>query len=278
MTVIDAHHHVWDPGMREYTWMTDEHATIARPFSTEDLREAIAGTPVEATIVVQALGSDEETDWLLELGGADGLIAGVVGWVDLTSEHVSARLDTLTARSRLLRGIRHMNEEPDPRWLLRADILAGLVAVRDAGLTYDLLIHSPELPGAEELARTIPGLTLVVDHAAKPGIAAGEWEGWRAGLRQLARHEQVFCKISGLVTEASWTDWRDTDVERYIHAVLEEFGPNRCMFGSDWPVSLLAASYTEVYNLVDSATAALSEDERRAIFGGTAATAYHLTL
>ena len=249
MTVIDAHHHLWDPGMRDYPWMSDEHAAIRRPFSTADLREAIAATPVEATVLVQALGSDKETDWLLELGGADGLIAGVVGWVDLTGDRVAARLDALTGRSALLRGIRHMQDEPDPQWLLRADVSAGLCAVRDAGLAYDLLIHSTDIPVAEQLARTTPGLTLIVDHAAKPAIAAGQWEPWRAGLRRLARHEQVFCKISGLVTEASWHGWREADLERYIHAVLDEFGPERCMFGSDWPVCLLAASYTEVFDL-----------------------------
>ncbi|MCZ9880964.1 amidohydrolase family protein [Arthrobacter sp. B2a2-09] len=279
MTVIDAHHHLWDPGMRDYPWMSDEHAAIRRPFDTEDMRQAIAGTPVEATVLVQALGSDEETDWLLELGGADGLIAGVVGWADLTSDRIAERLHALTARTPLLKGIRHLlHDEPDPDWLLRVDVSAGLHAVRDAGLAYDLLIHSPDLPVAEQLARTVPGLTLIVDHAAKPAIAAGEWGPWRTGLRRLARHEQVYCKISGLVTEASWTGWREADIERYIHAVLEEFGADRCMFGSDWPVSLLAASYAEVFDLVDTATAALSADERQAIFGGTAAAAYNLTL
>ena len=276
MTVIDAHHHLWDPELRDYPWMKGLDA-LERPFGPAELRDAIRGTPVTQTIVVQADTSDEETDWLIELAVSTPEIVGVVGWADLTDRGVGDRLAELVDRSRLVRGIRHLvQDEADPRWLARPDVIAGLGAVRDAGLAYDLLIRRAESPAAVEAVRAVPDLTFIVDHAAKPGIAAGEWEVWHADLAALAAHENVYCKISGLVTEASHTAWRDDDIVRYIHAVLELFGPERCMFGSDWPVCLLAAPYTDVLGIAGKATAAVSPHERDAIYGGTARAAYGL--
>ena len=277
--IVDAHHHLWDPRRWAYDWMSgDELTPIRRYFGPQDLESALEGTPVDTTVMVQAIHSDEETEWFLELADSSDLIAAVVGWVDLTSDSVPERLAELLDRFGSLRGVRHqVHDEPDPGWLLRPDVGRGLRAVEKAGLAYDLLIRRPETPAAQRIVELFPTLPLVVDHSAKPSIATGEWDDWRAGLHRLAQHEQVTCKVSGLITEASWLRWREQGVERYIHAVLEEFGADRCMFGSDWPVSLVAAPYREVFELVDSATGALSEHERKALFGGTAARVYRLT-
>lgn len=276
--IVDAHHHLWDPRRWAYDWMSgDEFTPIRRYFGPEALESAIEGTPVDTTVMVQAIHSDEETEWFLEVADSSQLIAAVVGWVDLTSDNVAERLCTLLERFGCLAGIRHqVHDEHDPEWLLRPDVVRGLRAVEEAGLAYDLLIRRAETPAAEEIVAMFPSLSFVVDHSAKPSIATGEWDDWRASLHRLAQHDHVTCKVSGLITEASWVQWREQGVERYIHAVLEEFGPERCMFGSDWPVSLLAAPYREVFELVDNATRSLSDREREALFGGTASRVYRL--
>lgn len=276
MNSIDSHHHLWDPRLRHYPWMAGLEA-LDRPFVDDDLRTAVAGTPVTGTIVVQADSSDEETDWLVGQAESSELIVGVVGWADLTSATVGDRLGELGERSRLVRGIRHqVHDETDPDWLLRTDVRAGLEAVRDAGFAFDLLIRRPESAAAATIAGAIPGLTFVVDHAAKPGIADGEWDAWHADLAALAVHGNVYCKLSGLVTEASWTGWREQHIERYVAAAIELFGPARCMFGSDWPVSLLAASYGDVFELAQRSTGGLSAAEQDSIFRGAATAAYRL--
>lgn len=276
MTVIDAHHHLWDPQLREYGWMAPFPA-LDRPLVEADLREAVAGTPVTGTIVVTAEASDEETDWLLEIAESSELILGVVGWADLTDERVGDRLARLSERGGMLRGIRHpVHDEADQDWLRRPDVRRGLAAVQDAGLAYDLLIRRAESAAALDTVCALPELRFVVDHVAKPGIAEGEWNVWHSDLAALAAQENVYCKISGLVTEASWTDWREQGIERYVEETLELFGAERCMFGSDWPVCLLAASYAEVVELAQEATNALSAAERDAVFRGTAATVYGL--
>lgn len=250
---------------------------LDRPLLVDDLRQAIAGTGVTGTVVVQASNTDEETDWLVEIAESAPEIVGVVGWAALDSGGLRDRLAQLVDRSPLVRGIRHpAQEEDDPRWLARREVIEGVRAVGDAGLVYDLLIKRPQSEAAEELARALPGVQFVVDHAAKPGIAEEEWDSWFADLSALAECENVTCKVSGLVTEASHANWRGQDVPRYIDAVLELFGPERCMFGSDWPVSLLAATYREVLELALVSTAGLSPAEHDAVFGGTAARVYGL--
>lgn len=273
---VDAHHHLWDPRLRPYPWMAGDQ-TLDRPLVVDDLRKAIAGTGVTGTVVVQADTTDEETDWLVEIAESAPEIVGVVGWAALDGAGLADRLAQLVDRSALVRGIRHpAQSEDDPRWLARPEVIEGVRAVGGAGLVYDLLVVPSQLPAAADLVRALPDVQFVVDHAAKPGIAAGEWEPWHSGLAALAAYENVTCKVSGLVTEASHDDWREQDVPRYITAVLDLFGADRCMFGSDWPVSLLAATYGEVLALAQSATAALSQGERDALFGGTAARVYGL--
>lgn len=276
MGFIDSHHHLWDPRLREYPWMASLDA-LDRPLVVDDLRHAIAGTGVTSTVVVQAASTDEETDWLVALAESAPEIVGVVGWAALEAGGVGDRLAQLVDRGRWVRGIRHpAQDEADPGWLARPAVIEGVRAVGDAGLVYDLLIKRSESAAAEKLVEALPDVQFVVDHAAKPGIAEGEWERWHADLSALAAHGNVACKVSGLVTEASHDEWREQGIPRYIDAVLELFGADRCMFGSDWPVSLLAATYGEVVDLARAATASLSESERDALFSGTAARVYGL--
>jgi len=241
--VIDAHVHLWDQPLG---WMTDEMAVLRRPFSLDELRPSLAAHGVDGVVLVQAQSSIEETERLLELAEHDDVVAGVVGWVDLTAPDVAEALAELSESGRLV-GIRHQaHDEPDPEWLLRDDVLSGLAAVRDAGLVYDLLVRPRELPAALEVARRLPELRLVIDHAAKPPIATGELEPWRTLTAPFAALEQVSCKVSGLVTEADRDRWKPDDLVPYIAHLVEWFGLERLLFGSDWPVCLLAASYDEV--------------------------------
>jgi L-fuconolactonase len=261
--IVDAHHHLWP---RPYDWMTEGYERLRRPFGVGDLQAATADLGVTATVAVQADTSEQETRELLAAGAP---VAAVVGWVDLTAPDVEDRLAAL-AHPRLA-GIRHpVQDEPDPEWLLRADVRRGLRAVLAAGLRYDLLLFPRHLPAAARLARELPELPLVLDHGAKPPIAGAGWEPWSSDLVALAACEQVHCKLSGLVTEASWERWRQEDVGRYADRLLEAFGPRRLMFGSDWPVCTVAASYGEVLELAHTALAPLSAGERADVLAGTA--------
>ncbi|EOD68733.1 amidohydrolase family protein [Amycolatopsis vancoresmycina] len=273
--MIDAHHHLWDPSRRDYPWMAgDALDPIRRPYTVEDLRAVTKAAGVHATILVQTVSSAEETEEFLELAAAEPVVAGVVGWVDLTAPDVADRLAALDGP---LAGIRHQVEtEPDDDWLLRPAVLAGLGAVAAAGLTFDLLVRAPQLPAAASLAARLPELRLVLDHAAKPPIAAREWEPWASGVAALAAHENVVCKLSGLVTEADWSGWEVGHLRRYVDHVLDVFGPGRLLFGSDWPVCELAASYEVVVDAAIALTGSLSDAERLAVFEHNARAAYRL--
>jgi L-fuconolactonase len=258
--IVDAHHHLWQ---RPYDWMTDGYERLRRPFGLDDLRAATDGLGVTATVAVQADTTERETRDLLAVP-----VDAVVGWVDLTAPDVAGRLAELH-HPRLV-GIRHtVQSEPDPEWLLRDDVRRGLRAVAASGLRYDLLLVPHQLPAAIRLARELPELPLVLDHGAKPPIAHGGWEPWSSDLGELAACEQVHCKLSGLVTEAHWDRWRG-QVDRYADRLLEAFGPRRLMFGSDWPVCTVAATYAEVLELAQAAIAPLSPAERAEVLGGTA--------
>ncbi|MDA0184923.1 amidohydrolase family protein [Solirubrobacter phytolaccae] len=266
---VDAHHHVWNLEVRDQPWI-DEESPLRRSFGVEDLAAAASG--FDATVLVQTVTVAEETPELLALAAEHDLIAGVVGWVDLTAPDVA---DALAALGRdWLVGIRHQVQgEPDPRWLCREDVRRGLRAVRDAGLVYDLLTLPPQLPAALETVRALDDLVFVVDHLSKPPIERGELEPWATHMRELARCENVACKLSGLVTEADWDDWTVDDLRPYAETVLEAFGPERVMFGSDWPVCTLAASYDEV---VAAAETLVPLGDRPAVFGETCRRIYTL--
>jgi L-fuconolactonase len=278
---VDAHHHLWDPGRRAYPWMDESVAAIRRPFGVEDLEAAAGPHGFGQTIAVQAVSVVEETEELLAVAAASGRVAGVVGWVDLAGPEVAATLAALRARpgGEGLVGVRHqVHDEPDPDWLLRDRVTDGLAAVAAAGLVYDLLVRERELPAARVIAERLPELSLVVDHLAKPRIREGAMEPWAGELAALARHPNVACKVSGLVTEADWNTWTPAQLVPYVRHAAEVFGPERLLFGSDWPVCLLAAGYGEVVAATAEALerAGLGPAERDAVFGTNARRLYHL--
>jgi L-fuconolactonase len=255
--------------------MTDEVAAIRRRFEPEDLEPLLREYGLDGTVVVQARGSVDETRWLLQIAEATPFVLGVVGWIDLTDADVASVLADLTG-GRLV-GIRHqVHDEPDPAWLLRDDVRRGIGAVGDAGLVFDLLVRSAELPAAIGTVRRNPEVRFVVDHVAKPPVREGNTDAWARGLAALADLPNVTCKLSGLVTEADWSAWRSAGLAEYYRRAIDWFGAERCMFGSDWPVCLLAAEYGDVLELLREALSGLGEHERADILGGTAARTYRL--
>ncbi|RZS91659.1 putative TIM-barrel fold metal-dependent hydrolase [Motilibacter rhizosphaerae] len=281
--VIDAHHHLWHPQDPGQEWLAEPGLErIRAPFGMQEFRSAstngVGGVPVAGSVVVQSVATTEETAALLATAADDDLLAAVVGWVDLTGD-VPAQLAALQSGpgGDALRGLRHLvQSEEDPRWLLRPDVLRGLRAVEDAGLAYDVLVRVHQLASAEELARTLPGLRLVLDHAGKPDLAGGELAGWRAGISRLAEHEGVVVKLSGLVTEADHAHWSPGDIAPAWDTLLEAFGPSRIAFGSDWPYCLLAATWERWAAVVAELVDPLSPTEQDQVLRATATTAYAL--
>ncbi|MER5769789.1 amidohydrolase family protein [Streptomyces sp. NPDC001985] len=280
MTIIDAHHHVWDLAVRDQEWITGPAMEpIRRTFSLADLAPAARAAGVRATVLVQTVTDPAETPELLAAAHRDELVAGVVGWADLTRPDIAdtlARLRELPGGDRLV-GIRHQVQgEPDPNWLLRPDVQRGLAAVAAAGLVYDLVVLPSQLLTAAEAVSRRPGLTFVLDHLGKPPIAAKEREPWASRVRALAARENTVCKLSGLVTEADWASWTTDDLRPYAETAVEAFGPRRLMFGSDWPVCLLAADYSEVAAAARDLVGQLGADDRREVFETTATRVYGL--
>ena len=274
--VVDAHHHLWDPAHRKYPWMGDDLASIRRRFDAGDLKPLLDANGIDRTVVVQTVSSLEETREFLEAAAENEFIGGVVGWVDLTDRSVAKTLAGLrrSEGGSFLVGIRHqVHDEPDPTWLLREDVQHGIAAVGEAGLAYDVLVRTRELPAALKTVKRHPQIRFVIDHAAKPRIAAGAWDSaWEEALAPLSELPNVTCKVSGLFTEADWKSWKAEHVEPYVRRVIDWFGADRCMFGSDWPVSLLAASYKQVVTTMRDLVA--NDDQ---IMGGTAAKVYGLS-
>ncbi|SFC47086.1 amidohydrolase family protein [Streptomyces aidingensis] len=282
--LIDAHHHLWDLSVRDQDWITGEAlAPLRRDFTLADLAPRARAAGVTATVVVQTVTVPEETPELLALAADSDLVAGVVGWTDLTAPGVGEALAALRAGpgGDRLAGIRHQVQlEGDPRWLLRPDALRGLAAVAAAGLVYDLVVLPHQLPAAAEAADRLPELTFVLDHLGKPPIAAGDRgqrADWAAAVRRLAARPNTVCKLSGMVTEADWHRWTVAGLRPYAEVVLEAFGPERLMFGSDWPVCRLAGGYRRVLAAARELTEGLAPAERDAVFAGTAARVYRLS-
>ncbi len=270
--IVDAHHHFWDPSRREYPWMQgDELRVIRQRFGPDDLRPLLEDNGVDKTILVQTVSSVDETREFLDLATGNDFIAGVVGWVDLTSDAIDETLASLV--SDLLVGVRHqVQDEPDPNWLLRDDVQRGVAAVGEAGLVYDLLVRTRELPAALETVRRHRDVTFVIDHAAKPHIEGVSWDGaWEKALAPFSDESNVSCKLSGLVTEADWKSWTPEQLEPYVNRVVGWFGPERCMFGSDWPVCLLAATYDQVLDAMQQIVGL-----NNPVFGETATRVYGL--
>ena len=274
---VDAHHHFWKIGKYTYPWI-ERAGVLDHDFGPQELAPLLARHQIGRSVLVQTIASLDETRWFLKLAEQHRWIAGVVGWVDLTDDAVGNTFDELLARygSRLV-GVRHnLHDESDDRWVLRDDVLRGLAAVTGRGLAYDLLIRPRHLPVVLELIRRKPDLRLVIDHAAKPAIAARGWDDWATPLAEIARHPNVYCKLSGLIAEADHQHWQPADLKPYIEHVLRVFGPERVMFGSDWPVCLLAGSYERVVEAVEHNLERLSASERQQVFGATAEEFYRL--
>jgi L-fuconolactonase len=278
--IVDAHHHLWDPAARRHAWL-DEIPALNRPFGLADFARAAGREGVTASVLVQVLASVAETAEFLALAAPGDLVKGVVGWVDLTSAAVAdqiARLRAGPGGSRLV-GIRHLvQDEPDPDWLRRPDVHRGLIAVGAAGLAYDLLVRPGQLPAALAVTGALADVRFVLDHGAKPGIAADRREPWASQIADLAARPNVSCKVSGLVTEAG-PGWRPAQIAPYIDHLLDCFGPGRLMFGSDWPVCTLVASYRDVVAVaLDGLVARLGPSELDAVFARNAIAAYGLEL
>jgi L-fuconolactonase len=280
MRIVDAHHHVWDLGVRDQDWLTGPAlAPLRRDFLLGDYQSVADANGVAASIVVQTVTVPGETPELLALAAVSDLIAGVVGWTDLTAPDVADKIAALTEMpgGAKLVGLRHQVQgEPDPDWLTRPDVLRGLAVVAQAGLVYDLVITAVQLGASARAAAAVPELTFVLDHLGKPPIAAGRTEPWAQDLRDLAALPNTSAKLSGLVTEADWRYWKVADLRPYAEVALDAFGPAGMMFGSDWPVCTLAAGYPDVLAAANDLTAGLSPAEREAVFAGTATSVYGL--
>jgi L-fuconolactonase len=280
--VVDAHHHFWTPSRYDYYWMAgSELDPIRRSYQPADLRPLLRDAGVDFTVLVQTVPSVAETREFLQIAERTPFVQGVVGWVDLTDPAVGDTLDNLKAQpdGKWLVGIRHMvHDEKDPEWLLRPDVQRGLGAVGDAGLAYDLLVRPRELPAAVATARAFPGMRLVVDHIAKPPIASGEIDAWAALMEPFHDLPHVSCKLSGMITEANWRSWTSNDLRPYVATALDVFGLDRVMYGSDWPVCLLAGEYGVVKRALEEALPTLSPDERAKVFGRNAIDFYQLAV
>lgn len=270
---LDAHQHFWRYDPVQYPWIPRQSA-LARDWLPRDLTSLQQPLGLDGSIAVQARQSLAESDWLLGLADADERIRGVVGWVDLQAESVEQDLARLARHPKFV-GVRHVvQDEPDDRFLLRPAFLRGVKLLPTYGLTYDILIYPKQLPAAIEFVRQFPEQPFVLDHIAKPLIRDGILAPWDEQIRQLARFPNVMCKLSGMVTEADHQRWTADDFRRYLDVVVEAFTPQRLMWGSDWPVCLLAASYEQVWQLVTDYTSEWSQTDRAALFGGNAARFY----
>ena len=275
--IIDSHQHFWKYNPEEYGWIGPQMQTLRRDFLPEHLASERKETGVDQSIAVQARSTVDETEWLLRLAETNDSIAGVVGWVPLSAPDGHQEIERFAAHPKLV-GLRHVvQDEPDDRYLLRPDFNAGVASLRRFGLIYDILIFERHLSAAIEFVDRHPSQVFVLDHIAKPRVCEGALSPWLENMKELARRSNVYCKLSGMVTEANWKAWKSGDLRPYFDVVLEAFTPKRIMFGSDWPVLLVASTYHGWFSTVKNATAGLTDTEQNRIWGGTAAEAYGLT-
>lgn len=273
---IDAHHHLWRYSAEDYGWISPEMDVLRRDFVARDLDRELRAAGVDGSVVVQARQSVEETRWLLEVAAEDEAIRGVVGWLPLVSGELPGALREF-ADSGKLKGVRHVvQDEPDDHFILREDFNRGVAALLDTGLVYDILIHERHLPQVATFVGRHPEQVFVLDHLAKPRIKERILEPWRENLMRLAEHDNVFCKLSGLVTEADWGAWTLDDLRPYLDVALEAFGVERLIAGSDWPVCLLASGYERWWDTLRDWAADMGEADREKIFGLTAKRVYRL--
>ena len=279
---VDSHHHLWDLSIRPQEWMVgDGMEPVARNFNTDDLRAAIAGTKIEKTVLVHATTTYDETYELLEIAQNDETVIAVIGWLQIDSPDAIAHCEKYLEApgGSYLKGIRDVAQDlPDSNYLAKPQSIATVQQLGKMGLTYDILTKTPELRAAIDLVKACPDVQFVLDHISKPYIAKGEIEPWKSLITELASFENVSCKISGMVTEAKWNNWKYEDFAPYVDHIIESFSPQRLMFGSDWPVALLAApSYSEVVHLAEGLTATLSETESELFWRKNTLSAYKIT-
>jgi L-fuconolactonase len=273
---LDSHQHFWSYDPAQQVWMTDEMEVLRRDYWPAELKPLLAASGFDGTVAVQARQRVEETAWLLELADEHDFIKGVVGWVDLQSPELRSQLETFSRHPKLA-GVRHVvHDEPDDQFLLRPEFRRGIARLREFGLTYDLLLFPRHLPVAVALVAEFPDQPFVLDHIAKPAIGEGQLSPWREDLQRLAQFANVYCKLSGLVTEAAWQQWRPEDFHRYLDIVLAAFGPERLMIGSDWPVCTLSGTYAETMRIVTDWMQKFPNDVREGILGGNCARFYGL--
>ena len=273
---IDAHQHFWHYSQPEYAWIDASMAPLQRDMLPQDLAPELAAAAIDGVLTVQARQTVEETRWLLQMANQFDWIRGVIGWAEIAGANFCEELELLTSNKHL-KGLRHIVQaEQDPQFLQRDAFAAGIRALQSTSLVYDLLIVEHQLPNAIEFVRQHPNQLFVLDHIAKPKIAAGLLEPWRTNLRILAKEQNVYCKLSGMVTEAAWDCWTIGDLRPYADVVLEAFGPSRLMIGFDWPVCTVGTSYRRWFSTLESLLQSLSQTERERVFGGTAIEAYRL--
>jgi len=273
---IDAHQHFWKYNTNDYGWMGPGMEILKKDYLPEDLRPVLQSTGMDGTIAVQARQTLEETRWLLELARNYPFIKGVVGWVDLSSDKAAEQLARFNKEPAFV-GVRHvLHDEPDDRFMLREEFLRGIKALKDYKLTYDVLIFPKHVPVAYEMVKKIPQQPFVIDHIAKPFIKKRQLSPWDKDIKKLASCRNVYCKISGMVTEADWKSWQYSDFEPYLDIIFEAFGAERIMIGSDWPVCTVSAPYNKVMEIVFSYVGKLTATEQNRILGENAVKFYQI--
>jgi L-fuconolactonase len=273
---IHAHQHFWQYNPDDHAWLTDEMAVLKRDFMPDDLKPLLGGLDFDGCIAVQVRQNLEETRWLLELAGRHDFIGGVVGWVDLRSADLQAQVEQFAFERKLV-GVRHIVQgEPDDNFMLQEDFRRGIAGLAEFDLAYDVLIYPRQLPAAIGLVREFPYQSFVLDHIAKPAIGDAKTEAWETGLRELAKSPNIYCKLSGMVTEARWNQWQPDDFRPYLDVVFEAFGPDRLMIGSDWPVCTLSATYESAMRIVIDYVAQFAAEKEEGILGGNCGRFYGL--
>ncbi|WP_299089613.1 amidohydrolase family protein [uncultured Metabacillus sp.] len=273
---IDAHHHFWIYNETEYGWINNDMSKLKQDFLPEDLNVLLKTIHFDGTVAVQARQSLEETSWLLELAQKHDFIKGVVGWVDLCSPNISEQLKQF-AENPYFKGVRHIiHDEPDERFMLREDFQRGISMLHDFGLTYDLLLFPKHLPYARQLVETFPNQPFVLDHIGKPDIKNEVLSPWQEDITKLSDYKNVYVKVSGMVTEADWKNWRKADFKAYLDIVFEAFGPERIMIGSDWPVCTVSGHYESVLEIVLDYVKQYAPESEHRILGENCARFYSI--
>jgi L-fuconolactonase len=275
MLRIDAHQHFWNYDAVEHGWMTDQMYTVKKNFLPADLKPLLEQNNLDGTVLVQVTQSHEETEILLEIAESNDFIKGVVGWVDLRDNNIHSRLDYYKKYPKL-KGFRHILQAEEPDFMLHPDFFKGISALRGFDFTYDILIYPKHLEAALKLVKKFPEQFFVVDHLAKPDIKNNNITEWERGIRLLASCPNVYCKISGMVTEADWKNWKQDNFTPYMDVVVNAFGIDRVMYGSDWPMCLVAASYKDVLKIATDYFSSFSTDEQKLFFGENAVKFYQL--